>query len=376
MKSLENYILFLLLFLLSLSSVAQTRHLITGNVIDERNTPLHGATVFLTGRMNITATDVNGNFILDNLSAGHYSVVITMIGYKPIVRDVTINDHDLKLSLQLSLQTTNLKAVTIHPDRSRLENLEVFKKQFLGETENAPQCKIQNSEVLTFNYDRKTGKLTASTDDVLIIKNLALGYKLKYVLLNFNYDESKNSVIYEGYPSFEELKGSSEEEIQWKINRRIAYLGSIHQFIRSIYDENCKAQGFIVYKIKNRSPFDLTSFNKSLIRIDYRQVSFDTLLTAKDDHFKTLNFKDALYVIYSKGKEQVEYKNKNYSLDGVYTDRWLPEGQVSIVNLFGPITIDENGLFIPTSNIYFEGYMGWEKVADLVPYEYNLEEQN
>jgi hypothetical protein len=54
----------------------------------------------------------------------------------------------------------------------------------------------------------------------------------------------------------------------------------------------------------------------------------------------------------------------------------MPEGQVSIVNLFGPVSIDENGLFTPVANLYFEGYMGWEKIADLVPYEYTPAEQN
>ena len=126
----------------------------------------------------------------------------------------------------------------------------------------------------------------------------------------------------------------------------------------------------------HRAPFDLSSSIKKLIRIDYRQVSFDSLLTVKDEHFKILNFSDALYVIYTKGKEQVEYQNKGYSLDGVYTDRRLPDGQVSIVNLFGPVSIDENGFYKPTSDLYFEGYMGWEKIADLVPYEYNPAEQN
>jgi hypothetical protein len=51
----------------------------------------------------------------------------------------------------------------------------------------------------------------------------------------------------------------------------------------------------------------------------------------------------------------------------------------SIYYLFEPggqVSIDENGLFMPTTNLYFEGYMGWEKIADLVPHEYNLAEQN
>ncbi len=373
---MRSHIYFMMFFLHCLSSRAQTLHSISGNVSDESNLPVRGASIFLTGRMNSTITDVNGNFNLNNLKAGNYSIVITMVGHKPVIKDTTIKDRDIKLSLHLELQATNLNAVTVMPDKSRLEYLEIFKKQFLGESKNALQCKIINSEILTFNYDKKIGKLTAGTDEVLTIKNEALGYQIKYLLLNFRYYDSKDVVIYEGYPSFEELRGTQEEEAQWNMNRRMAFLGSIHQFIHSVYDENCKASGFIVYKIKNRSPFNLNITNRNLIKIDYRQVSFDSLLTVKDEHFKTLNFKDALYVIYTKGKEQVEYQNKRYTLDGVYTDRWLPQGQVSIINIFGPVSIDENGFFAPTSNLYFEGYMGWGKIADLVPYEYDPAEQN
>jgi hypothetical protein len=363
-------------FLLCLNSRAQTLHVISGSVGDDKNVPLRGATIFLTGRMNITTSDANGNFSLNNLSAGNYSIVITMIGYKAFVKDISIYDQDIHLTLKLEQQATYLKAVTVRPDRSRLKNLEIFKRAFLGESENASQCKILNSEILTFDYDKKAGQLTAGTDDILTIRNQALGYQIKYVLLNFKYDESKNAVSYEGYPSFEELRGTPEEEAKWKINRRTTFLGSIHQFIRSVYDENCRANGFLVYKIRNRPPFDLANTNKNWIKIDFEQVSFDSLLTVKDEHFKTLRFSDALYVIYTKGKEQVEYQDKNYSLRGVYTDRWMPEGQVSIVNLSGPVSIDENGLFTPVANLYFEGYMGWEKIADLVPYEYTPAEQN
>jgi hypothetical protein len=373
---MRSPIFFTIVFLLCIHSRAQTVHAISGSVADDKNVPLRGATIYLTGRMNSTTSDVNGNFSLNNLSGGNYSIVITMIGYKPFVKDITIYDQDIHLTLKLEQQATYLEAVTVRPDKSRLKNLEVFKRAFLGESENAAQCKILNSEILTFSYDKMAGRLTASTDDILIIRNQALGYQIKYVLLNFNYDESRNAVRYEGYPSFEELRGTAGEEAQWKINRRKAFLGSVHQFIHSVYDENCRANGFIVYKIKNRAPFDLSNTNKNWIKIDYSQVSFDSLLTVKDEHFKTLNFSDALYVIYTKGKEQVAYQDKNYSLRGVYTDRWMPDGQVSIVNLQGPVSIDENGLFRPVANLYFEGYMGWEKIADLVPYEYSSVEQH
>jgi hypothetical protein len=50
--------------------------------------------------------------------------------------------------------------------------------------------------------------------------------------------------------------------------------------------------------------------------------------------------------------------------------RNVPDGQISIVNLTAPVVIDDQGYYKPTQNLFFEGYMGWEKIADLVPFDY------
>ena len=49
----------------------------------------------------------------------------------------------------------------------------------------------------------------------------------------------------------------------------------------------------------------------------------------------------------------------------------MPEGQVTIVDYFNSVTIEEQGSFLPTNGLYFEGYMGFKKIGDLVPYEYD-----
>lgn len=48
----------------------------------------------------------------------------------------------------------------------------------------------------------------------------------------------------------------------------------------------------------------------------------------------------------------------------------LPYGQMSIVNLKEPVNIDNQGYFEPTQGLFFEGYMAWENIADLVPFDY------
>jgi hypothetical protein len=353
---------------------AQATYGISGKVVDEMQLVMPGATVFLTGTKSSMATDLNGDFKLARLSPGTYQLIVNMLGYKPFQKEITIHDKDVTLRVQIFPDMLQLKEVKIKPDKNWFKNLQIFKQQFLGETENAAQCKFSNAEILSLDFDKKTKILKASANELLIINNRALGYKIKYLLLHFEYDKDKNTTNYKGYPSFEELKGTPEEEAKWKENRKKTYPGSIHHFIHSVYNQNLKAEGFTVYKIRNRAPFGASIAGKP-IRLDYAEVAFDSLLTAADKNIKSLSYADALYVIYTKASEQSYFRIQNYTLVNRYTyRRQVPEGQVSIINQFGPVMIDDNGFFSPGQNLFFEGYMGWLKIADVLPLEYTNEE--
>jgi hypothetical protein len=364
-------VLHTLLIALCLQVRAQNGLTVNGNVLDDRRQALPGATVFLGGTRYITASDTAGYFMLTNLKAGAYKVIVKVVGFKPLVRDIVLRDKDVQVNLQLEPDTKYLKSVTVRPDKSWLDNLQLFRKQFLGETENADQCKFVNPGVLNFTYDKKTGDLSAEADEMLVIRNLQLGYQVSYVLTRFRYNNERGSVVYEGFPTFRELRGTPEEEAQWKANRRAAFLGSVHHFIRSIYDQNSKAEGFAVYKIRNRAPFGFPNPNKHSPKLDYKPVSFDSLLTVVDTGRKLLSFSDELYVVYTKEKEPIGYTIGQHSLAGLYGNGSMSKGQVSIVTGFAPVMIFENGTFQPTAGLYFEGYMGWEKVGDLMPLDYD-----
>jgi hypothetical protein len=356
---------------LCLQGQAQESLVLKGSVMDDHGLAVPGATVFLNGTKWVTASDTGGKFILANVKPRDYKLIVKAVGFKTLVKDVVLSDRPLQLSLQLESDAKYLKAVTVRPDRSWLKNVEIFKQQFLGESDNAMQCKLVNPGVLNFTYDKHSDDLSVTADDLLVIRNPQLGYELKYVLDRFVYNSIKGSVVYDGFPSFQELHGTQEEEAQWKANRRTAYLGSIHHFIHSVYDQNCKAEGFLVYKLRNRVPYGFPGSGNEAARLDYKPVSFDSLLRVADDRHKVLEFSDELYIVYTKEKEPSRYVDERYSLASVFATRPMPAGQVSIITGLGPAIIDESGGFRPTPALYFEGYMGWEKIGDLVPFEYD-----
>jgi hypothetical protein len=347
---------------------AQQTFDINGEVRDEANGHIPGATVFIINTTIATATDINGIFHLKNIKPGNYQVMIKLIGYEPFLKKIIISDQNLSLQVQLFPNPRRLNQVVIKPDQEWFNNLAMFKRHFLGETENAANNTIANPDVLFFDLDKKSNILRASASDFLTVKNNGLGYTLKYLLTGFEYNVSTNSVNYQGYPYFEEMKGTPQDSAKWKKNREIAYQGSVRHFIHSVYTNTASADGFIIYKIKNRRPLGERIDKKKPYKLIFHQVDLDTLLIANDSHFKTLNYKDALFVIFTKEGEPDSFRDKNYSMRNMFHS--LPYGQISIINLKQPAIIDDQGHFEPTQGLFFEGYMAWENIADLVPFDY------
>ncbi len=74
---------FLLILFLSLDLSAQDYGNITGFVYDENNgNPLVGANVYLDKTTIQSATNEDGNFVLENISAGEYDISVSYLGYR------------------------------------------------------------------------------------------------------------------------------------------------------------------------------------------------------------------------------------------------------------------------------------------------------
>ena len=356
------------------SALAQQTFNISGKVSDNQGV-LPGATVFLTGTKEITATNEYGNFQFKKIPPGNYQLIVKMMGFNPFLRSITVTEESVTLKVILEAHIQQLSEVFIKPDKEWFKNLEIFKKQFLGENENAQQCKILNAERISLIYNKKTHILKASSNDLLKIENKRLGYQLTYLLANFEYNKSNNRVVYNGYPSFQSLKGDAQQEAIWRANRKMAYEGSIQNFLRAAYQNDLKEQGFIVYKL-----YDWVAggagYKKVINSAVYQMnIAGDTLMTVINKSFKKLTSKNALFVLYLKHGEDEKYKEAGYSLSQLYTDKRLETGQTSVINfLSAGVAVDSKGAFFKPQDLFFEGYMGWQKVSNLTPLGYDPEE--
>jgi iron complex outermembrane recepter protein len=96
-----------LLFIFSIAAFAQTGK-ISGKVTYSGNTPLHDAAVQITQLKQTVSTDADGNYVLENVPPGRYTILVHIEGFVDATRivDVTANGN---LSLDFQMQVTGLK---------------------------------------------------------------------------------------------------------------------------------------------------------------------------------------------------------------------------------------------------------------------------
>lgn len=397
-------ILLLLNFFFCFALLAQGNFSISGTVRDDKET-IPGAAVYLSGTKISTITNNDGKFMLAKLPAGNYDVLIQVVGYLPYSKNIIISDKNIHIDVLIKANAVMLNEVVIKPDPNRLAYLNIFKDFFIGQTPNAQQCKILNTEVLTTHYDKTSRTLTVSSNEFLIIENKALGYRIKYLLQNFEYDYKTRIVYFAGFPFFEEMKGSTSKTNRWNKKRNIAYYGSNQHFFKSLYRGTTEKEGFAIHKLasisnKNRLPDSMISANikrltagtnaihmltfnkddslnfwlkerskpKTMMVLNRAKVLTDTLTKTYNQNIKAINFSDELFVMYTKEKETEAYSNSGFSIN---RSPDMGNYQVSLISLLEPpLYFYKNGSIANTRSFLFKGFWAYEKMADTVPIEF------
>lgn len=350
---------------------------IRGNIRDAAtNEPIPGVNVYVAGTLKGSSTDVNGNFELKDLSPGKYEIVFSHIVYHLAHTLVTVEGDQrfVHIPVKLESKITELEDVEVVANSEEQKNwqrgLKVFEEEFFGNTQNAGKCSILNPEVLNIEYDREKGELTATADEPLIIENLALGYRINYILELFEHTPKVTRLL--GISNFEELPVSSNTERKRIIrNREKSYRGSMTHFLRALTNGKLKKEGFLIDEVNelpnaiNNSYFELPA----KLHADREQFAFDN----------TLKFTKYLLVIYTREYEstayvfdQMQLANRdaatlNNTLVGVNRN----VGQVSFIKLNLPVvTINSKGFFNEPLAVTTYGYWSWERVAEYMPFEY------
>jgi hypothetical protein len=375
-----------LLFVQSQGALAQQQgNTLTGSVKDSATgKSLPGISVFLNSTSKGTVTRADGTFVLPGIPPGRYQMVVSAIGYETVVIEISSRSLPPPLKIALRVKASELEAVTVEPylKDGWQRYGKFFLDNFIGTTDNASSCSIKNKNVLRFHFYPKSKRLSVTATDPLIIENKALGYDLEYRLERFVCDYSTNIVSYYGYPLFREMTADFPSiQSKWEARRQLAYMGSLMHFMRTLYKDQLRQEGFIVEheinvpnleKQRVKAIYQPNISKTDSIPIDtlhhYWEVlrqpdffiqkvrSYDGLLTIHPDQTRTLFFTGDCTIIFGNGHLGIAYQQSELRL----------MEQV-------PIEIGENGSYYPSQEVLTLG--NWSKtetIANLLPRDFEM----
>ena len=396
-----------ILFSLFLSSSLFAQRTIRGRVVNESTgAAIPGSSVFITNTSKGTVSDGAGQFELYDVPEGKHELVISSIGYETVVFSFNDSQLPLQLKVELKIKVKELSNVTVEPfvEEGWDKWGTTFMENFIGYTENAARCRIKNHEAIKFRFFKKSNRLIAFSDEPLLIENKALGYNITYQLEDFELNFSERSSVFMGYSLYEEME---RDKKVWQKRRDAAFNGSLMHFMRSVFKDSLKENGFEVrrmtripnaekervkklYQVKRTTyqrgsnisvveeggsgfPADSVAYYSSILRQpDYTDIfgkdllPADSILIKQDENHRLLYFTDHLYITYKKEleseafiKAQMQYRKPTYQRSWIH----LPE--------LKPLWIEKSGNYYNPKDMYFLGYWSWsDKMGDSLPLDF------
>lgn len=340
---------------------AQTVFDLNGQVIDgATGVPLVAASIVAQNSTYGTVSDSAGVFHLQ-LAEGGYTISVSYTGYQ--TKEIRVNKQIASEDLYVALvpKAGTLQEISVPFDLEVKNGWEVygdiFVKNFIGQTYFSKACVIKNPQVLRFYYFKRRRTLKVTSKEPLIVENYALGYQLTFAIDSLVNNFETRTSMFIGNPLFEEMDGTPEQEILWSRNRREIYYGSALHFMRSLYEKKLQQDGYEL-KFIFKTPTEE-------IPVTVRDV-YSALHYSKDSvgtiHLAPVESEVA--VIYHRARPEVEYlmlepsANKNFQISTFVFD---PKA---------PISVEKNGYYYPQEGLITNGYLGFKKIADMLPYDY------
>ena len=339
-------------------------YIITGKVLDATTQlPLQGASVFAQNTTIGTATDQQGNFKLRLLNGG-YDLIVTFTGYQTSTKRITTADAlDNNIVITVNQKEKSLEDVVIRSSNEVTDGLEkyggFFIDNFIGKTSNSNQCTIKNKEVLKFYFFKKKNRLKVLATAPLEIENLALGYTLKYTLDSFTHEYGSQLSTYSGYPLFKDIEPANDaQKNTWYTNRLKAYYGSMLHFMRSVHNKSLKEEGFEIQFVTTNNAVETAI---PLVDV-YGALNYN-----KNDSTQLVEImpnQQNIAVLYNKAEPDPLYISQTNDVTRKF--------QLSVINVPADqsVGIEQNGYFFDQNDILINGYWTWQKVADVLPYDF------
>lgn len=418
----------LILLLLFTTSMLSAQNRVEGVVVDAgTKSPVAGATIYINNTAVSAVTDSKGAFVLQGSFSWSGELVVSHISYSK--KRLTLNPKygSEAVRIELQVQAHEMENITIETKGKETWDKwgELFTSYFLGTSQFAKFCTITNHEELRFRFDRATQTVTAFSKAPLIIENKALGYKITYDLEKFSYSFQTHLVFYGGTTFFEKVQTASvHEKRTFAANRLQAYRGSKLHFMRALYSDSLRENGFSTYLFKARRNEEKARLMSKVVAsqsadLGQSQAVYVNSITADRDsqkYYMTI-LAQPDYVFYDSillnlsatpvpgAKEKVLQMCSDTVLvkfyrmaDKDFPDvekrvqpryRELPPDQAIVYNFFREyrpspfqysilylvsgesLAIEPDGIYSKASDLFTDGYMAWKKMAHMLPWDYD-----
>ncbi|MBN1464167.1 carboxypeptidase-like regulatory domain-containing protein [candidate division KSB1 bacterium] len=329
------------LFLLPSFAQPVKRGSIRGMITDaETGEALPYTDVFLSNTTLGDAADDDGGYVILNIPPGSYQLVVSRIGYRVEVQDITVSAgttlRDVRLSVK-SIEGEEISVVAVS-DKQWQRDLKEFQSYFIGETANAKKCSIINPEILSFQRDAATNDLVARSDSFLVIDNRALGYRIEIILDSFRWGRAGG--FYLIYPRYYACPAENARQARrWEGNRRETFFSSMRNFFASLAT-GAYAEDYIISR---------------------RRQTYDFIKTAVLDSL-TISCIDS-----TPGLRRLQF-------DGVLQVERRAGGSSNLYLNYGFVDFDSRGNIYPADAVKISGHWGQYRVADSLPFDYWPEE--
>jgi TonB-dependent SusC/RagA subfamily outer membrane receptor len=344
------------------SCCASAQGIIQGRIIEAKSfKPLPFATVYLNQTTIGTVTDDKGDFILKDIRAGDYDLVVAYLGYQTYQSHVSVNDTiPLSLSIKMVTVTTNLNEVTVKSKKDDQWNTRYrkFEKEFFGISPYAKECRITNPWALEFTEDAK-GLLDAKASSPIKIENLGLGYIITCQLKEFVV--GPNIYKISGTYRFEEAATiDTTLRALWDSRRQEVYRGSPRHLMRAIVQNRVVEEGFDLYAdVSNNPEVVRNSSFLTNVNVSLKPLPPANLLNAGK--------KPGQYTILLPKRTEVHYLRRSAPAK-VYRNVPHPVSWIEVTG--GSVEVNVDGIVMNPNRMTALGAMSEARVAELLPLDF------
>jgi hypothetical protein len=220
---------------------------INGRITDATDgQPIPAVTVFFSNTSVATTTDVDGNYRLQIPGEGSYRLTVSHVGYQPVTKDIEPGSQSI--TFDTALQPRELDELTVTEKvRTRRKDINLFWNILLGKSPSKRSIYAVNPEAVFYFFNAEKNVLTVSASEPLQIINNETGYQIQLILDHFRHDYNTELTSWKYEHRFTELTpNNNRQKTNWDTNRQHIYRVSMTNFIKSLYNNTLKDNGYVL----------------------------------------------------------------------------------------------------------------------------------